>query len=77
VATFTVTAQRHVTRLNAAQNGAEDGMQVVFTYGSPPQEGQVFVPGEQPDPELAERMIADYVDKALAIQSLGQGGSTS
>jgi hypothetical protein len=67
---YSIVFQRHTTRANPHTLVPEEGMEVGFQYGEPKVQGQVFVPGELPDPAAIRTAILDYVNRGLQVQSL-------
>jgi hypothetical protein len=67
---YTVVFQRHTSRANPHTMHPEEGLEVGFTYGLPPVQGTVFVPGELPNVAAIRAAILDYVHRGLEVQGL-------
>jgi hypothetical protein len=66
---WTVITQTPRTQIDSAGR-ATRGMLVSFTITSTGDQGEVFVPGDQPEPDLARQMIREYVDRAETVAGL-------
>jgi len=66
---WSVNSQVPQTRIDSAGRPTR-GILISFTITATQDDGEVFVPGDQPDPELARQRIREYVDRHLAVAEL-------
>lgn len=67
---YEVIGQIPVSRYDEGGNPS-DGVEVRFRIPSISVVGSVWVPGESPDPDEAQRRIREWVSNAFAIAALG------